>query len=106
MSTYRSDSVWLGAWTVFFFAWFIGYGPMMAMFVSRISRGRTIRELVTTVAVIAPVIATFWFTVVGGTGIFKELKKPGSVSDALNSDGPPAAMIAIADQLPFGTILG
>ncbi|MBP1971389.1 choline-glycine betaine transporter [Virgibacillus natechei] len=106
MSTYRSDEAWLGAWTVFFFAWFIGYGPMMAMFVSRISRGRTIRELVTTVAVIAPVVATFWFTVVGGAGIFNELKNPGSISDALSSDGPPAAMIAIAEQLPFGTILG
>lgn len=106
MSTYRSDGAWLGGWTVFFFAWFIGYGPMMAMFVSRISRGRTIRELVTTVAVVAPVIATFWFTVVGGAGIFKEIKTPGSISNALNSDGPPAAMMAIADQLPLGTILG
>jgi choline-glycine betaine transporter len=106
MSTYRSDSAWLGGWTVFFFAWFIGYGPMMAMFVSRISRGRTIRELVTTVAVVAPVIATFWFTVVGGAGIFKEIKTPGSISNPLNSDGPPAAMMAIADQLPLGTILG
>ena len=106
MSTFRSDGAWLGGWTVFFFAWFIGYGPMMAMFVSRISRGRTIRELVTTVAVVAPVIATFWFTVVGGAGIFQEIKTPGSVSNALNSDGPPAAMMAIADQLPLGTILG
>lgn len=106
MNTFRSDGAWLGVWTVFFFAWFIGYGPMMAMFVSRISRGRTIRELVTTVAVIAPIVTTFWFTVVGGAGIFEEMKNPGSVSKALSSDGPPAAMIAIADQLPFGTILG
>ncbi|GAQ19727.1 glycine betaine-Na(+) symporter [Oceanobacillus picturae] len=34
------------------------------------------------------------------------MKNPGSVSDALNSAGPPAAMIAIAEQLPFGTIFG
>ncbi|MFD2629627.1 BCCT family transporter [Oceanobacillus kapialis] len=106
LNTFRSDGAWLGLWTIFFFAWFIGYGPMMAMFVSRISRGRTIRELVTAVAVIAPVVTTFWFTVVGGTGIFSEMKNPGSVSDALSSAGPPAAMIAIAEQLPFGTIFG
>lgn len=106
LNTFRSDEAWLGSWTVFFFAWFIGYGPMMAMFVSRISRGRTIREIVTAVAVIAPIITTFWFTVVGGAGIFGEITHPGSISEALNSDGPPAAMIAIADQLPFGTILG
>lgn len=106
MNTYRGDEVWLGSWTIFFFAWFIGYGPMMALFVSRISRGRTIREIVTSIAVIAPVVTTFWFTVVGGTGIFKEMKNPGVISDALESDGPPAAMIAITEQLPLGTILG
>lgn len=106
MSTFRSDSAWLSAWTVFFFAWFLGYGPMMSIFVSRISRGRTIRELVTAVGIIAPVVTTFWFTVVGGTGIFQEMANPGSVSDALNSNGPPAAMIAITEQLPMGTILG
>lgn len=106
LSTFRGDETWLSSWTVFFFAWFLGYGPMMTIFVSRISRGRTVRELVTAVAVIAPVISTFWFTVVGGTGIFKELLSPGSVSEALNSNGPPAAMIAITEQLPFGTIFG
>lgn len=106
MSTFRSDSAWLSGWTVFFFAWFLGYGPMMAIFVSRISRGRTIREIVTAVAVIAPVVTAFWFTVVGGTGIFQEIANPGSVSEALNSNGAPAAMIAITQQLPLGTILG
>src|SRR5699024_9380708 len=36
-NTYRSDDAWLGLWTVFFFAWFVGYGPMMAVFATRIS---------------------------------------------------------------------
>lgn len=106
MNTFRSDGAWLSSWTVFFFAWFLGYGPMMAIFVTRISRGRTIREIVTAVGIIAPIVTTFWFTVVGGTGIFKEMANPGSVSEALNSNGAPAAMIAITDQLPFGIILG
>src|SRR5699024_11834144 len=30
LNTFRGDEAWLGGWTVFFFAWFIGYGPMMA----------------------------------------------------------------------------
>ena len=79
---------------------------MMAVFATRISRGRTIRELVLAVAIIAPLITAFWFTVVGGTGIFQELNMPGSVSTALNDAGPPAAMMAITEQLPFGTIFG
>lgn len=105
-NTYRGDEAWLSLWTVFFFAWFIGYGPMMAVFSARISRGRTVRELILAVAVIAPVIATFWFAVIGGTGIFQELNIPGSISTALNEAGQPAAMMAITEQLPLGTIFG
>ena len=40
------------------------------------------------------------------TKIFQEIINPGSISEALNENGPPAAMIAITEQLPFGTIIG
>lgn len=105
MSTYRGDEGWLSLWTVFFWGWFIGYGPMMAILVSRISRGRTIREIIIAVSVFAPVISTFWFTVLGGSGIFFELSNPGSVSGALNEAGNPAAMFAITEQFPLASII-
>lgn len=100
---YRGDKEWLGSWTVFFWGWFLGYGPMMAIFISRISRGRTLRELVLSLAVLAPVVTNFWFTVVGGAGIFSEIEKPGSISGPLNEAGMPAAMMAITSELPLGT---
>ncbi|MHC8515451.1 BCCT family transporter [Sporosarcina sp. ITBMC105] len=105
ISTYHGDSEWLGLWTVFFWGWFLGYGPMMGVFISTISRGRTIRELVVSISIIAPVVTCFWFTVVGGSGIFYELLQPGVISNALNSAGMPAAMIAITQQLPFSVII-
>ncbi|MCA1020821.1 BCCT family transporter [Halobacillus litoralis] len=105
MSTYRGDEGWLSLWTVFFWGWFIGYGPMMAILVSRISRGRTIREIIVAVSVFAPIISTFWFTVLGGSGIFFEMENPGSVSNALNEAGNPAAMFAITGQFPLAEIV-
>jgi len=105
ISLYRGDHGWLAFWTIFFWGWFIGYGPMMAIFIGRISRGRTLRQLVVAVAIIAPIVTNFWFTVVGGTGIFFELENPGSVSEALYDGGMPAATISIVEQLPFGTLM-
>lgn len=105
LSLYRGNTTWLSSWTVFFWGWFIGYGPMMAIFISRISRGRTLKELVIAVSVICPIITNFWFTVIGGSGIFYELNKPGCISEALNTSGMPAAMIAITKQLPMGTLM-
>ncbi|WP_377890576.1 BCCT family transporter [Alkalihalobacillus sp. R86527] len=105
MSTFRADTGWLSFWTVFFWGWFIGYGPMMAILVSRISRGRTIRDIIIAVSIFAPVISTFWFTVLGGSGIHFELTNPGSISEALNAAGNPAAMFAITEQFPLATII-
>ncbi|WP_409254317.1 BCCT family transporter [Bacillus sp. SCS-153A] len=105
MTLYRGDYDWLGWWTVFFWGWFLGYGPMMAIFISRISRGRTIRDIVIGLSVVAPIVSNFWFTVVGGSGIFHEMQKPGSISNALNESGMPAAVISIMNQIPFGYAL-
>ncbi|MBP2079937.1 BCCT family transporter [Oceanobacillus polygoni] len=106
MSMYRGEEGWLSVWTIFFWGWFIGYAPMLIVFFSRISRGRTIRELIIAVSIVAPLVNNFWFSVVGGTGVFFENKNTGSVSTALNEGGMPAAVMAITDQLPLGTLMG
>ena len=71
MATFRADTDWLNQWTVFFWGWFLGYGPLMAMFIARISNGRRIRELIIAVSVVAPIVTTFWFTIVGGSGALR-----------------------------------
>ncbi|WP_114699943.1 BCCT family transporter [Psychrobacter proteolyticus] len=104
MATFRGDEGWLSWWTVFFWGWFLGYGPMMAIFIARISRGRTIRQLITTVCIIAPLVTCFWFTVVGGSGLAFEIANPGSVSIAFEGFNLPGALLAVTQQLPFPLI--
>jgi choline/carnitine/betaine transport len=105
MATFRADKAWLDWWTVFFWGWFLGYGPLMAMFVARISRGRTIREMILLISVVAPIITCFWFTIVGGSGIFFELANPGVISDPFTGLNLPAALLAITEQLPMGFVI-
>lgn len=47
----KSDR-WLGLWTLFYWAWWISWAPFVGMFIARISRGRTVRELVAGVLLI------------------------------------------------------
>lgn len=105
MALYRGDQQWLGSWTVFFFGWFLGYGPLMAIFVARISRGRTLRDLVVSTAIVPPIATTLWFTVFGGTGILFEQQHPGLLSTPLATSGLDAAVISIAEQLPLGGLI-
>ncbi|MFD2738003.1 BCCT family transporter [Sulfitobacter aestuarii] len=108
MALYRGEAGlfgepgWLSWWTVFFWGWFMGYGPLMAMFIARISRGRSIRGIVIMLSLVAPIITTFWFTIIGGSGIAFELGNTGSVSTAFEGFNLPAALLAITQQLPMG----
>ena len=105
MATYRGDEGWLSWWTVFFWGWFLGYGPMMAIFIARISRGRSIRQLVTTISIVAPLVTCFWFTIVGGSGLAFEIAEPGSVSKAFEGFNLPGALLAVTSQLPMPMVM-
>ncbi|WP_282052714.1 BCCT family transporter [Phaeobacter inhibens] len=111
MALYRGDAAvfgapgWLGWWTVFFWGWFMGYGPLMAMFIARVSRGRSIRSIITMLSIIAPIVTNFWFTIIGGTGIAMELAEPGTVSAAFEGFNLPAALLAITNNLPMGFLV-
>lgn len=89
----------------FYWGWFIGYVPLMAMFVTRISKGRSLRQMIITVSIFAPMATAFWFTIIGGSGLAFELNNPGSVSVAFEGFNLPAALLAITQQLPFGLIV-
>lgn len=96
---------WLGWWTVFFWGWFLGYGPMMAIFIARVSRGRSIRSIIVMLAIIAPVVTNFWFTIIGGTGIALEIQTAGIISEPFGDFNLPAGLLAVTQAMPLGFLL-
>lgn len=60
---------WLGLWTVFYWAWWISWGPFVGMFIARISRGRTVREVVWGVLLIPLGFTLAWLSVFGNTAL-------------------------------------
>ncbi|MDR0208230.1 MAG: BCCT family transporter [Pseudomonas putida] len=103
MTMFRADPKWLDWWTVFYWGWFIGYAPMVALYVARISQGRTIREIIMTLSIIAPLVTMFWFTVVGGTGIGLELQTPGIVT--AQGAQPEDLLLGVTQNLPLGGLI-
>ena len=71
---------WVGG--RYFLGLVLGYGPLMAMFIARVSRGRSIRSIIVHLSIVAPIVTTFWFTIVGGTGLGMEIANPDSVARA------------------------
>ncbi|MFV0247735.1 MAG: BCCT family transporter [Tenacibaculum sp.] len=108
LATYTQNPEWSSYWTYFYWAWFLGYSPLMGIFIIRVSKGRTLRELIVTMSVIAPIITMLWFTVLGGSGLFFEINNPGSILNVFNANGGfniPGTLLSITKQLPLGFVV-
>jgi len=75
---------WQGDWTIFYWAWWIAFAPFVGLFLTRVSRGRTIREYVFGAMIVPSVICLTWFSFIGATAIDLELSgiAQGSILNA------------------------
>lgn len=98
-----SNNEWLGANTIFFWAWHISWAPFMGLFIARISRGRTIREFIAGVLIAPAVLALLWFTTFGSTALNIEIYGEGGLGALVNNE-VEIALFAMLSELPFGLI--
>lgn len=100
-----ADRPWFEGWTLTYFIWWIAWAPFVGVFIARISRGRTIRELVIGV-IAAPVGFTLlWFGVFGATALHAETQGRGGLVEAATAD-VTRSLFALLATLPLGEILG
>jgi BCCT family betaine/carnitine transporter len=92
-------------WTIFYWAWWIAYAPMMGLFVARISRGRTIKELILAELVWGSLGCWVFFAVWGGYSLNLQLTGELDVSAILSAQGIPAAVLAILKTMPFSSLV-
>lgn len=92
-------------WTIFYWAWWIAYAPMMGLFVARISRGRTIRELVFAELIWGSLGCWVFFAVWGGYALDLQLSGALDVSAILNQQGIPATVLAILQTMPMANLI-
>lgn len=91
-------------WTIFYWAWWIAYAPMMGLFVARISRGRTIKELILAELVWGSLGCWVFFAVWGGYSLNLQLSGELDISAILTAQGIPAAVLAILKTMPYSGI--
>lgn len=80
------DSRWQSAWTIFYWGWWISWGPFVGMFMARISRGRSLREYVIGTLLAPTLIGFLWLCVFGATALDLQLNGGGGLVEAVNQD--------------------
>ena len=93
------------SWTLFYWAWWVAYAPLMALFFGRISRGRTIRRTVLGIMLWGPLGCLSFMAVCGGYALHLELTGALPVAEILAEQGNAATVAAIVAALPAGTVV-
>lgn len=88
-------------WTVFYWAWWIAYAPFMGLFVAKISKGRTIREVVRANLVFGTLGCWMFFALFGNTALYCELNDVVPVTKVMEESSKQAAIVAVVSALPM-----
>lgn len=91
----RTGYDWVGAWTVFYWAWWITWAPFVGAFIARISRGRTIKEFILGTLAAPALLSFIWFAIMGGTALNIDLFGAGGIADAVAKDVTSAFFITL-----------
>ena len=94
-----SGTTWQVWWTIFYWGWWISWSPFVGMFVARISKGRTVRELLIGVIVLPSVLCFFWFAVFGGSAL--QLQSTGTDIAAAVSENVATALFVMLESFPL-----
>lgn len=100
-----TDSGFVEDWTVFYWAWWIAYAPYVGLFVTRISRGRTIRQVITGMLVFGSLGSWIFYMVIGNYSMSLELQGVISITEIISTKGADAAIVATLEQLPFAVVV-
>ena len=95
-----TDTDWQGGWTVFYWGWWISWSPFVGMFIARVSKGRTVRELILGVVVFPSLLSFFWMSVFGGTALNLQLRGVRDVAAAV-SDNLATALFDMLQPFPW-----
>lgn len=100
-----SGEDWSRWWSIFYWAAWIAYAPVVGVFLTRLCYGRTVREFLLVNFLGPAAFGLIWFTVFGGTAIDMQLSGAFDLVTALAENGTESAVFAFFSQLPLGTLL-
>ncbi|MDC3414364.1 BCCT family transporter [Terrihalobacillus insolitus] len=92
-------------WTLFYWAWWIVYAPFIGLFIAKISKGRTIREMIVGTVLFGSFGCWLFFMILGNFSLYLELNDIVPVTAIVQQFGAPEAIVTVIDALPFGSLM-
>ena len=101
----RDDFDFLHGWTTFFWAWWLSWSPFVGMFIARVSRGRTVRQLVGCMLVVPVSLSALWMHAFGATALSHYLDGGHTAAvEAVQAGQPELALFRMLELLPLSGV--
>lgn len=92
-------------WTLYDWAIWIAYAPLMGLFLATIAYGRTIREFMVVNWVLPSVFSIVWFAVWGGTALHWQAIGKVDLAQIISDKGAVAGLWAFLQNVPLAIII-
>lgn len=92
-------------WTLYDWAIWIAYAPLMGIYLAVISQGRTIREFMIVNWILPSVFSIVWIGIWGGTALNWQQNNVADLVGTIKNSGAVAGLWTFLSNLPFGFII-
>lgn len=92
-------------WTLYDWAIWIAYAPLMGIFLAMISYGRTIREFLIINWILPSVFGLVWFGIWGGTALYWQMNGTVDLIKTINESGAVAGLWTFLAHVPMGIVI-
>ena len=99
-----TETQWQAWWTIFYWGWWISWSPFVGMFIARISKGRSVRELLVGVIFLPSILCFLWMSVFGGSAINLQMTGERDVASAVN-ENVATALFDMLEAFPLTGIV-
>jgi len=96
---------WLNEWTVFYYANWMAWAPLAALFLGRIARGYTVRDYILVNLLLPATFSVIWMTLFSGLTLSIEAENPGLLKSVLDNMGEEHVLYRVLDFLPFSLFM-
>lgn len=102
------DKTWFNDWPITTLMWWVSWTPFIGIFIARISKGRTIKQIVTASILVPTVFLVVWFSVFGGHGLLDAIAGDAEIANYMlnNPDDVYLSFIMVLQQFPLFSVTG
>jgi len=95
------ESRFVEDWTIFYWAWWLAYAPFMGVFVTRISRGRTLQQLILGMVGFGSLGCAVFFIILGNTAMWMDMQGLVGVGELVSAGKSDTAIAEVIAALPW-----